>query len=274
MTGQWVPPIVLIFGCLLQAADTTTCMDKAEATLTKQEYTEALVQLRECPDSSVSMYRIKGIAFHGLYIRDSAAYYLQRAYDHGSRDNDVLIRLAEALLWRGDSNAAGSVLDEVENKDDIPYKRVRALYHELTGRFQHALELYRDILDRKPEAHYIAYRRAQLLSWMKRLNESRASYTEFIHTSTIPTSARRKARVRRAEIMIWQGELRRALSELNQVIAEDSTHVRSHLLKARVLERMGKGGQARELYHLVLEIDPSNADATAALMKSETAREK
>lgn len=267
MTGRRVLLLMLVGGCLLRAADTATCVGKAEAILMKQKYTEALMQLRECPDSSASVYRIKGISFHGLYMRDSAAHYLQLAYDHGSRDNAVLIRLAEALLWRGESNAAGSVLDKVGQKDEIPYKRVRALYYELTGEFQLALDLYRGILEQKPKAHYIAYRKAQLLSWMKRLNESRESYTKFIHTSTIPKSARRKARVRRAEVMIWQGELHRALSELNQVIAEDSAHVESHLLKARVLERMRKHQRAREQYHLVLEIDPGNAEATEALMK-------
>src|SRR5690606_6225007 len=120
-------------------------------------------------------------------------------------------------------------LDSVVDKEAPAYLRVMALRHEQREDFHAALKLYDRALEAEPGSHATLFRKAMLLSWMRRLDESIALYTTMIEDSTLSQSFRLRCRVRRAEVMAWNKVRQPAERELREVLLLDPRNVEALL---------------------------------------------
>jgi tetratricopeptide (TPR) repeat protein len=242
------------------------CLEKVEKALRVEEYSMGLKVLSKC-EKSARWYRLKGLIHYSLFQADSAIANLQKAYGKKIDDDDLLIALAEARLWKKDFKHSGAVLEQVEDKNDARYRRVRAMYFELLGNYKKALELYDEILDSDPAAFAIALKRAQVLSWMKRFEESIDGFNAIINATEVSKSVKMDARVRRAEVFAWDRNFEKALQELDAIIEEDTTLIEPRLIKGQIYEWQGKFADAKDVYKDILVIDEDNTQAKVRIEK-------
>ncbi|MBD3322819.1 MAG: hypothetical protein GF350_17095, partial [Chitinivibrionales bacterium] len=84
------------------------CLRKAEQLIKVENYTEAVRTLYLC-SSSIDQAAMIGLVYHRLYKPDSALHYLQKAYEAGHYDDNLLLSYSEALLWKKNVRKAKEV---------------------------------------------------------------------------------------------------------------------------------------------------------------------
>jgi tetratricopeptide (TPR) repeat protein len=235
-------------------------LKKAEQAINIEEYAMALTFLESCPPDG-RYYKLKGVAHYSLFQADSAIVNLEKALERLGRDDGASIRLAEAYLWKKDFRRAMKRLGAVRDQSRLDYKRAYASVHEMTGNYAAAMAMYDSVLAFNPNAYDIRERKAALLAWTKKFDESIDLYTRLIETRDVPKSVRTRARVKRAQVIAWKKEFDRALAELDAVIADDGDNVEARLVKAEILEWKGAFKLAKDLYKDVLAIEPDNKKA-------------
>ncbi|MBD3321954.1 MAG: hypothetical protein GF350_12730, partial [Chitinivibrionales bacterium] len=132
------------------------------------------------------------------------------------------------------------------DKESILYKMQSANYYSSTGNFTKALKVYDEILSENNDMPFVLMKKAELLSWMKKLNESIKFYTEIIENDNALRVARTSARVKRAEIMAWLGDIDKAMEEVNAVINENPSHADAYTLRGQLHEWRNNSENAKE----------------------------
>jgi tetratricopeptide (TPR) repeat protein len=247
--------------CLSVAAQ-DECLREAETSVSAGNYWEALKTLDGC-DTSVVRTAMKGLIYYRLYLPDSAQPYLRAAYEAGQRDDELLISLSEAALWKADRQTASSLLAQVGDKNAKAYKFVRASLAEMEHAFDTALTLYDQIIATDPNNHgaYAVFLKAQLLSWMSRFDESIALYAAFVNSPKLPAKIRADAMTKRAEVMSWMNRFKQALSEADAVLKLSPKHIEARRVKATVYEWKGNVPRAKQMYQEILKLAPDDKEA-------------
>jgi tetratricopeptide (TPR) repeat protein len=246
------------------ASDAACPIDGVQARLRALDYERALSEAESCR-LAPEYPRLKGLAFHGLYRADSASHYLRLAIRRGFDDDQVLLSLAEAELWGKRFRQAAPLLDKVGDKNSPAYLRVMALWHEQREEFPEALKLYDRALEVEPRSPATLFRKAVLLSWMRRLDESVALFTELIEDEGTPEGFRLRCRVRRAEVMAWNKARQPAETEIREVILQDPRNVEALLLLGTLLEWRSSYKEAKNVYRDALLVEPENREVRARI---------
>lgn len=71
----------------------------------------------------------------------------------------------------------------------------------------------------------------------------------------------------RAQLFVMQQKNLNAMQDLDHMLTLEPRNVKARMLRGSVFEALGQNGAAREDYQAVLEVEPNNADAKAALAK-------
>jgi len=257
-----------------QPPSDSLCLRKAEKARSNENFREALILASGCGHSAGAL-RVKGLSYLGLYQADSAVIYLRRAAEVPDAGDSVLIGCSEALLWKKDFKSAVSMLARTADKKSAAYKRVAALYLEMMGEFSQAITFYDTLLLQDKRPWNTLFRKAQVLSWMKRFDESIELFTKIMAYPEAPKYMKMTAVIRRAEVKAWQKETGKALHELDSLIAANSALsapsveldrlLEAWQLKGRFLEWEGRFPDAKEAYKNILLKRPDNKQARLSL---------
>ncbi len=243
----------------------------AAAALKREQPKEALRLLSACPASD-SLSRRKGLAFHALYEPDSAIHHLKAAQQSGLTDDAVLIPLAEALLWKKDFRNAAPLLERVKDKSSNEYQKALARRHEILGEFDAALKIYDAVIPKEKLPWGSMERKALILGWQKRFDESIALFTRVIDSKVASAPQKIRCRIQRAEVIAWTKDFNRALKDLDETLKSDPKSIDARMLKGRVLEWTGDYKGARTVYAEAVQLDPENGPAKLRLEKVEWAK--
>jgi tetratricopeptide (TPR) repeat protein len=211
--------------------------------------------------------RLLGLVHHALYRPDSTLAVLGPLHRAGSADSRVVFALAEAFLWKKDYRNAQALLDAWPGKDDLGYLRVLATQMELVNRHGEALAIWDEVIGRDPRPWGAMERKAIVLSWTKRFDESQALFAKVASSNAASAPLRLRCQVRRAEVMAWSKDLEGALKELRGVLASHPDHVEASLLRGQILEWLGRYPEAKATYTAVLQKRPDLASARLRLEK-------
>jgi len=239
---------------------------KAEKLLRLEKHAAAIEAVKSCGDG-IRANRAKGLAYHDLYVPDSAVAFLKMAFQAGARDDAVLTSLGEAFLWKKDFRSAGEVLDLVKDKEGPASLKVIARKHEILGEFTEAVRLYDLAIDREQLPYGTMERKAIILSWMKKYDEAIAQFDAILKEKIVSRPLKIRCRIRKAEVLSWTGKFDEAVAGLDAVLALDKRNVDARLVKGKVLEWKGEYRPARKVYEEVLRLEPANDQAKLRLEK-------
>jgi tetratricopeptide (TPR) repeat protein len=252
---------ILAGAVLIQAACPS---DKAAKSLKQGQYEKALASLEACP-ADPTTHKARGIAHHGLFHPDSAIHYLRLAHDAGLKEDEVLLPLAEALLWKKDFRAATQVADAVRGKEGAGYFKVMARKHEILGELDQAVAHYDKAIALEKLPYGTQERKAMVLSWMKKFDESIKLYDAIIAEKVVSQGLKVRCLIRKAEVLSWKNEFAPALAELEKALAKDRKNLEARLVKGRILEWKGEYKAAKALYGEILALSPDNEQAKLRL---------
>lgn len=243
-----------------------SCIEQAQRLMAGERFAEAIASVNKCPLTPASL-RLKGIAFYCLYNTDSAHCYLRLAEKSTAVDDSVLVGLAGTLMWKKDSRAALSVLEKVRDKKGLSYQGAKALIHEAKGEYPQALAMYDTVIATHPKAFSTMAKKASVLSWMKKYDESITLYTAIINASQASLDEKTAARIRRAEVISWTNRLDEAIVQLDSTLMIDSKNATALVSRGVILEWKGKFKEAKESYSRALSADPNNKTARLNIEK-------
>ncbi len=268
--------VPFIVGSLFAAtSELQPCVKKAEKAFRNRQFDKTLTILSGCMEDSATNC-MKGLSYYGLYNPDSVVEYLGRAARSSSATDTVLICLAESRLWKKEFDEAHRLLARTDDKTLPGYKRVAALYLEMTGELAGAAALYDSLILVEKQPWNSLMRKAQVLSWMKRFDESIVIFSRVALSDSAPLPVRLSAVIRRAEVKAWQHQFPSAFHELDSLIhllarVKDPVSrdriVEALQLKGQVLEWDGRFQEAKETYKDILLKDPGNKRAKLILEK-------
>lgn len=246
------------------AAAAGVCDEAAARKLLQQEKPEAAAQkVVDCKEGSP----VKGLVHHALYEGDQAILHLKKAFDAGNREDDVLLALADALLWKKDFRTSLRVMQEVKDTTSVGWLKVNARKHEFLGEFDRALALYEKVIPREKLPYGSMERKALLLSWNKDFDASIAEYTRILDSKVASEGQKLRCRIQRAEVMAWNKEFEKALVELDKVLSQQPGNAEAGLVKGRILEWSGRYSEAKKTYQEILNRNPGHEQAKLRLEK-------
>lgn len=219
-----------------------------------------VLRARKDPDP-----RLLGLVHHGAYRPDSVLAVLGPLHKAGEADDRVVLALAEAFLWKKDYRNAQALLDGFPRKEDLAYLRVQATQMELVNRHADALAIWDRVIARDPRPWGAMERKAIVLSWTKRFEESVALFSKVIDAPKASEPLRLRCRVRRAEVQAWNRDLDGALLGLRQILASRPDHAEAALLQGQVFEWQGRFPEAKATYTALLQKRPDHAGARLKL---------
>lgn len=233
--------------------------------LANYEYDEAKWMLNTM-DKSTDMYtRNKGIYFHAKYEADSAIFYLKMVFDKNIRDDEVLTKLAEALMWTRNFRDGEFILEMVENKNTLDYQKARAVYYELKGDFYKALQLYSEVIKSEQSPYGTMGRKAHVLSWIRRFDEAIKFFDKIIAADIVGQPLKIGAMVSKARVLSWQRDFGQAQQILVNVIKTDTQNIEARFVKGQILEWQGEYKIAKDIYRDIVQIEPNNREAKVRL---------
>jgi tetratricopeptide (TPR) repeat protein len=159
------------------------------------------------------------------------------------------------------------VVEQLAHGDAPEALRVRGMVFEQAGRLTEALALYERAIPQLPQPWGTIERKAQVLSWLKRFDESAAAYAKVVASAQASVELRRRCRVRIAELTAWKKDFAGALAQLDKLLSEEPRQTEALLLRGQILEWQGEFAEAKRAYSRVLAIDPGHATARLRLQK-------
>lgn len=211
--------------------------------------------------------RLLGLVHHGSYRPDSVLAVLGPLHKSGKADDRVVLALAEAFLWKKDYRNAQALLDAFPRKEDLGFLRVQATQMELVNRHAEALALWDRVIARDPKPWGAMERKAIVLSWGKRFEESVALFSKVIAAPQASEPLRLRCRVRRAEVLAWNRDFDEALAGLKEILRTRPDHAEAALLQGQVQEWQGRFAEAKATYTALLQKRPDHAGARLRLEK-------
>ncbi|OGJ90218.1 MAG: hypothetical protein A2487_07390 [Candidatus Raymondbacteria bacterium RifOxyC12_full_50_8] len=270
--------VLFFWSCVLFAAgaDQTSCVRKAEEAIRINNCEGALLILAACSQDS-SVVLLKGRAFHALFNADSAIKYLGMSDNGYSTADDVLLALAESMLWKKNFKGAEKHFGRVKNRRTVNFLKIAGMYLEMRGKLPEAVALYDSLMMVDKQMWTGAMRKAQVLSWMKHFEEATILFSQVAANTAAPQDVRMSAVIRRAEVRSWQSDFSAARHDLDSLIEVNTrTVLRSPILdrtkealqlKGLVLEWEGKYQDAKAAYKNILLLDPNDKRAKLSLEK-------
>lgn len=256
----------LILGAAEASVAASCPLDRADKLARQGRFEAALEALKSCP-SEPKVHRIRGIGYHGLFKSDSAIAQLKAAFEAGLKDDGVRLPLAEAFLWKKDFRNAALVMDGIKNRTSADYFKLVARKHEILGDMEEAVKLYDKAIALEKLPYGTLERKAIVLSWMKRFDESIAVFDAILKVKVVSRPLKVRCLVRKAEVMSWKGELDPALAQLQRALALDKGNLEARFVKGRILEWKGDYQAAKAVYKDVLSLSPGQEQAKLKLDK-------
>jgi tetratricopeptide (TPR) repeat protein len=236
------------------------------ATLREQrKYKEGLKWLEATGKGTPEEARYRGLFHHGLAQPEPTLKHLLPVYRAHPSDDTVALAVAEASLWKKDYRTAVTIIGQLQAPDAAEALRVRGMVFEQAGRLPEALALYERALPKLALPWGTMERKAQVLSWLKRFDESAVTYGQVIDSKQASLGLKQRCRVRLAELTAWKKDLDGALAQLDRLLAEEPKLTDALLLKGQLLEWKGEYPPAKQTYSRILEIDSSHAEARLRL---------
>lgn len=241
-------------------------VDKAERLILQGRYDASLEALRTCSIEPRTQ-RARGMAFHGLFQPDSAIANLKGAFEGGLKDDGVLLPLSESFLWKKDFRNAALIMDGIKDKEGANYFKVVARKHEILGDLPLAVEFYDKAIALEKLPYGTMERKAIVLSWMKKFDESLALFDSIIKVKIVSKPLKVRCLVRQGEVLSWKSEFDPALAKLQKALALDKGNLDARFVKGRVLEWKGEYKPAKAVYEEVLALSPGHEQAKLKLEK-------
>ncbi len=174
-----------------------------------------------------------------------------------------LFKLVPVLLFT--LNGVGYAAPTRAKVDTLDSMQVAATKYEMRKDFGKAIKIHDRILALDSTVYLSQFKKAQLLSWMKRLDESIALFENLVRHDSVPPGMKLNSRIRLAEVKSWKGEFTEAIDLLDKVLALDPKNIEARLYKGEILEWSGKFKEAKNVYRDILLIDPENLSGKARL---------
>lgn len=201
------------------------------------------------------------MAYYHQYRHEKACAHLEKAYEMGITDDQLLLGLAQTHLWKRDFKRPGPLLNQVNDKSSAGYKQVRASYHELLGEYDAAIGLYDQILLMQKQPPEIMVRKAEVLSWAKRFDESLALFTRALNSPRMEDTLKVYALIRRGQVRTWVKKFDEAAADFDAALALDRGNVDVRFQQAQLFEWQGKYDEAEAVYQEILALQPGNREA-------------
>ncbi len=125
------------------------------------------------------------------------------------------------------------------------------------GKFDEALAHFNKALERIPDDGRTLYYKGLALRYLGRVEDA---HYFLRHSGRFGYEA--AERIVEAEMAIARGELREADRHLARAIASNSSVLKGFILRALVLNRLGRGAEARQMLDQVSRLDPENVFAS------------
>ncbi|MFP4417789.1 MAG: tetratricopeptide repeat protein [Chitinispirillaceae bacterium] len=255
-----------VFPSFLSAQNANCSIKRAREAIRIENYSAALDMLREC-EQSPEVSAVRGSAYYNLYMADSAISAFSVAVDGGLSNDDILVKIGQAFLWKKNFVDADKYLRQVKDKTRLDYRIAIADRLEMMGKLNESMKILDSILKEKPDHFSTMLKKAAVLSWTRKFTQAITLYTQIIENRKAPKSTRIQAKTDRAEVLSWQKKFKEALSELDQVIEMDETDTDARLLQAQIHEWQGHYKTAKNIYKDILLIEPENKQAQIRLEK-------
>lgn len=260
---------ILLFIILMSGtqAFSQSRVDEINKLIRDHKYDRAISLLENSRLDPQDYNRLKGFTYYGLYNPDSTIFYLEKSYHNNIQDDDVLIKFAQALLWKKNYKDASPLLEKVKNKSNPEYLKVLANKYEILGDYTKAIRYYDIVIKNEKLPYGTMERKAILLSWMKQFDDAIILLNKIIKTKKVSKPLRLRCKIKKAEILSWKKEFDEAIKILDELLKTDKKNIPARLVKAQILEWTGKYKDAKDIYKEVLLIDPNNYKAKRELEK-------
>lgn len=260
---------IFLFIIILNCATTfsQTRADEIANLIKNNKYEKALSLLEKSTIDKMDYNKYKGFIYYELYNPDSTVYYLEKFYRNNNQDDDVSIKLSQALLWKKNFKDASTILEQVKNKNNLEYLKVLASKNELLGDYKQAVILYDQVIKKEKLPYGTMERKAILLSWMKQFDASVDLFDKIIKTKIVSEPLRTRCKIKKAEVLSWKNEFDEAIIILDDLLKNYEKNIPARFVKAQILEWMGEYKEAKDLYKEVLLIDPKNNESKLKLEK-------
>ena len=255
--------LLLIYSFSFAVADDSYIIEL----LQKGELEQAMIELDKSTIEPANYAMYKGIIYHAQYNADSALVYLEKAYRSNVRTDDVLIKLAQAMLWKKNFKNSKPILAEVQDKTSVDYLKTVANRYEVLGDFKQAVKLYDAVIPLEELPYGTMEKKAILLSWMKKFDESIELLDYIINTKIVSEPLRIRALIHKATVISWKKDFNTPMTILDDVLVRDPKNAQARFVKAEIFEWHGKYKDAKDIYKDVLLIDPENVEAKWKLEK-------
>lgn len=254
---------LVTYSTLFAALDDT----KIVQLLQKGELEQALIELDKTILQPADIAFYKGVIYHAQYKADSALVYLERAYRNNMRTDEVLLKLAQAMLWKQNFKDSKPILEQVQDKSSIDYKKTVALRYQVLGDFEKAVKVYDEVIPLENLPYGTMEKKAILLSWMKKFDESIKLMDYIINTKIVSEPLRIRALIHKATVISWKKDFKTPMTILDDVLVRDPKNIQARFVKAEIFEWQGKYKEAKDIYKDVLLIGPENVMAKWKLEK-------
>jgi tetratricopeptide (TPR) repeat protein len=207
----------------------------------QNKFNSALLQVENSKLAPLDYNELKGLIYYGLYNPDSTIFYLKKSIKKNKKDDEILIKYAQALLWKKNIKEASKILKNVGDKNDSEYLKVIAYKHELLGEYKTANQIYDRVIKNEELPYGTMERKAILLSWMKEYDASINLLDEIIETKVVSKPLRIRCLLKKAEVLAWKLKFDRALDVLDEVLKIDNENEQALSLKKQFLSDKNDG---------------------------------
>ena len=219
---------------ILLATVLAACANPTEETVVQLiengRFSEAQAEAKKHPAKGDELVRISAFLYHGAGITDSAILYLRKAEETTPKDPRIMLRLAEALVWKKSLAAAQDIVDAVSVKE----------------------------IAKDPRPWEPAMRRAIIYVFLHELGQARNGFLMVVNDPKTPSSWTLSARVYLAQIAAWNKDFPSCIAIADSVLRGNPGHVDASLIKGQVQEWQGNYADARTTYTQALQKHPDD----------------
>ncbi len=209
---------------------------------------------------------------------DEAARLYSQAADAAPQDLNLQLSAAQAHLSEGGIDAAKSYLNRASGLDANHYRlhAIRGEVDRLEERDQDAVNEYNAALSNLPQAPpegrlYGIQLHLSLVQLFRQLHNEPSAKNQLaiaqseIGQLSVGGRGREEFLRLRAEIKLYAGDTASALQDINEALALNPKDTNALQVNGDLLEKMGRGEQAIDVYKRVLALDPENQLALTSL---------
>jgi tetratricopeptide (TPR) repeat protein len=230
-----------------------------------REAEEAFLEaVRRHPDSVRAHLGLGNFyAFSGDPAKAEEAF--RKGFELDRSDQSALLALARLHMSQGLPEQAAAVFEEAIEaaEDPVPLQLALANFRIAQGNAEEGLALLERVRLEHPENRDVTVRLAEI-----RLNGGQPEQAEQLVDEILAADARDpEARYLKGRILVTREDFEGALAELDRALEAKSYLTAASLIRADVLQRLGRFSEAEETVRGVLALDRGNLQARARLAK-------